>query len=375
MFITAEDGQRIVCEIKQTIGRDVNIMDQTGTIIASTDAKRIGQLHTIAQRIIRENLPMLEVHQPGPNGIQEGINLPIHVNGTCEGVIGITGPVEAVRDFGTITKKMTEILLATIRQQEQQNILERARNQFVEEWIFSDSIDWSAFAIRGKLLQIDIDQPWQVGLLEYAETGSGTPASEMHSSRYLQMLRQHLRQDPDALWSIVNRRILFLFSGKQPDQAIRIFRKIHYDSTVLWNIPLGGGLSSVCRSAEDLRRCYQEAKIAVHSAVQDRSVRTYSSASLEFIVHNIDPKIKQDVCNTIFPPMRDAEYQELLACLRLYFQCDGNIEKAAELSCIHKNTFRYRMNKITQLTGYDLRSPRDSVLLYLFLQFSDSLNT
>lgn len=375
MFITAEDGQKIVCEIKQTIGRDVNIMDQTGTIIASTDAKRIGQLHTIAQRIIQENLPMMEVYQSGPNGIQEGINLPIHVNGICEGVIGITGPVEAVRDFGTITKKMTEILLAAIRQQEQQNLLERARNQFVEEWLFSDSIDWSAFAIRGKLLQIDIDQPWQVGLLEYAENSSGTPASEMHSNRYLQMLEQHLRQDPDALWSTVNRRILFLFSGKQPDQANKIFRKIHYDSTTLWKIPLGGGLSSVCRSAEDLRRCYQEAKIAVHSAVQDCSVRTYSSASLEFIVHNIDPKIKQDVCKTIFPPIRDAEYQELLTCLRLYFQCDGNIEKAAELSCIHKNTFRYRMNKLTQLTGYDLRSPRDSVLLYLFLQFSDSLDT
>ena len=51
MFLTKENGMRIVEEIKETIGRDVNIMDRTGTILASTDPKRIGQLHTIGQGI------------------------------------------------------------------------------------------------------------------------------------------------------------------------------------------------------------------------------------------------------------------------------------------------------------------------------------
>ena len=36
MFLTKENGMRIVEEIKETIGRDVNIMDRTGTILAST---------------------------------------------------------------------------------------------------------------------------------------------------------------------------------------------------------------------------------------------------------------------------------------------------------------------------------------------------
>ena len=64
----------------------------------------------------------------------------------------------------------------------------------------------------------------------------------------------------------------------------------------------------------------------------------------------------------------DADAEELLQCLRLYFRCDGHVEQAAAQACIHKNTFRYRMDKLHRVTGYDLRSPRDAALLYLALQ-------
>lgn len=155
-------------EIKETIGRDVNIMDRTGTILASTDPKRIGQLHTIAKEILEQQLPVLEVAagEEGP-GAQQGVNLPIYVGGNCEGVIGITGPPDAVRDFGAIVKKMTEIMLTTMRQQEQSLLVEQARSLFLEEWLFAQDLDWAAFAERGALLDIDIREPKRIAILEY----------------------------------------------------------------------------------------------------------------------------------------------------------------------------------------------------------------
>lgn len=155
-------------EIKETIGRDVNIMDRTGTILASTDPKRIGQLHTIAKEILEQQLPVLEVAagEEGP-GAQQGVNLPIYVDGNCEGVIGITGPPDAVRDFGAIVKKMTEIMLTTMRQQEQSLLVEQARSLFLEEWLFAQDLDWAAFAERGALLDIDIREPKRIAILEY----------------------------------------------------------------------------------------------------------------------------------------------------------------------------------------------------------------
>ncbi len=159
-------------EIKETIGRDVNIMDRTGTILASTDPKRIGQLHTIAKEILEQQLPVLEVAagEEGP-GAQQGVNLPIYVDGNCEGVIGITGPPDAVRDFGAIVKKMTEIMLTTMRQQEQSLLVEQARSLFLEEWLFAQDLDWAAFAERGALLDIDIREPKRIAILEYEPCG------------------------------------------------------------------------------------------------------------------------------------------------------------------------------------------------------------
>lgn len=371
MLLTAADGDRIVQELKEAIGRDVNIMDRAGIIIASTDPRRVGQTHAIAQRLIAEGLPILEVRKGDLPGVQEGINLPIEVDGTCEGVIGITGPVDAVRKFGTIAKKMTEILLTSLRQQEQQTLLERARNLYVQEWLFSPDVDWAAFALRGQLLHIDPDQSWLVGLLEYAGAPDDPSVSELHSNRLVHLIETYLRGDPAAIWAMVNRRILILFNGNPKTRSDEIFRSLHHEIVTRWNIPLGGGLSSPSRNAEDLRRCYTEAKIAAHAAVQDCSVRTYSNASLEFILQNIDAKIKNDVRKAVFPPMPEQERKELLECLRLYFLCDGNIEAAAEKACVHKNTFRYRMQKLCNVTGYDLRKPRDSVMLYMALQFFD----
>ena len=159
-------------EIKETIGRDVNIMDRTGTILASTDPKWIGQLHTIAKEILEQQLPVLEVAagEEGP-GAQQGVNLPIYVDGNCEGVIGITGPPDAVRDFGAIVKKMTEIMLTTMRQQEQSLLVEQARSLFLEEWLFAQDLDWAAFAERGALLDIDIREPKRIAILEYEPCG------------------------------------------------------------------------------------------------------------------------------------------------------------------------------------------------------------
>lgn len=53
MFISRQDARSIVEEVKTAIGRDINIMDETGRILAGTNPARQGQLHPGAERILR----------------------------------------------------------------------------------------------------------------------------------------------------------------------------------------------------------------------------------------------------------------------------------------------------------------------------------
>ena len=112
MYITPRDAQSIVDEMKACIHRDINIIDENGVILASTNPVRQGQLHQGALRIIRENLPSLIIWEDNPaEGVQRGINLPITVDGRLEGVIGITGDPNVVSAFGDVIKRMTEIMI------------------------------------------------------------------------------------------------------------------------------------------------------------------------------------------------------------------------------------------------------------------------
>jgi DNA-binding PucR family transcriptional regulator len=61
------------------------------------------------------------------------------------------------------------------------------------------------------------------------------------------------------------------------------------------------------------------------------------------------------------PPLRRfvAEGAVLITTLRAYAEADGNIKVAAAQLFVHPNTARYRLAKIEERTGLDLRRHAD----------------
>lgn len=92
MFLSPQLAQSIADDMKCSIHRDINIMDQSGTIIASTNPARLRQCHEGARQVIAQGLRVLEVRSDSQfPGAQQGVNLPIVIDGETVGVIGITG--------------------------------------------------------------------------------------------------------------------------------------------------------------------------------------------------------------------------------------------------------------------------------------------
>lgn len=59
--------------------------------------------------------------------------------------------------------------------------------------------------------------------------------------------------------------------------------------------------------------------------------------------------------------------EEMLLTLETFFEMDCNISETAKRLYIHRNTLMYRIDKIKQETGLDVRSFRDAVLMNLLL--------
>lgn len=282
MHITQKSAQNIVNEMKASIHRDINIMDENGVILASTDPTRRGKLHQGALAIIREGLDCLTVRQDEPErGIQRGVNLPVTLRGQLEGVIGITGEPEEVAVFGEIIRHMTEIMLEAAYQQEELELLQRSRSLFVENWLFDAQPDWTELQVRGRLLGIDISQPYTVAVLN---TG-GDEEDTLSLDRVMKRVQTGLAENGGGFCAVLRGRVILLLPRTERSEAARRVRELCRMAETVCGGHVSAGISSRSEAPETLRRCYREAVAAAAAAEQPKRGRVvfYDEASLEFL--------------------------------------------------------------------------------------------
>jgi hypothetical protein len=70
----------------------------------------------------------------------------------------------------------------------------------------------------------------------------------------------------------------------------------------------------------------------------------------------------------------DAEGSSYLATLRAYFDTGHDLRRAAEALFIHRNTLKYRLGRVLELTGLDVSDPFDRLVAELQLRMHDLHN-
>ena len=58
---------------------------------------------------------------------------------------------------------------------------------------------------------------------------------------------------------------------------------------------------------------------------------------------------------------------EIEATMRVFLDCDQNVEVVARELTVHPNTVRYRLTRFRELTGLDVRRTRDLVTAWWLL--------
>ena len=66
--------------------------------------------------------------------------------------------------------------------------------------------------------------------------------------------------------------------------------------------------------------------------------------------------------------------QELLKTLEVFLECQGNVVEAAEKLFIHRNTLRYRLERLKKLLGRDWDNPDYRFTLWMALKARNLLD-
>jgi len=113
MIISVELAQKIVDQLMDIVQRNVNIMDCKGIIIASGQPLRINTFHQ-GGKLAVDKQTIVEIH---PQQVQDytgalpGVMWPIKLKEKIIGVVGVTGEPHEVRNTANLVKTVTELIL------------------------------------------------------------------------------------------------------------------------------------------------------------------------------------------------------------------------------------------------------------------------
>lgn len=360
-FLTNELAQQMVNRTMKILNRNINVMNDQGIIIGSGDINRIQQLHHGAVLVLKKN-KKVEIYADTANqihGAKPGINLPIHFHKQTVGVIGITGNPDEIRHCAELVQMAAELVLEQSFLLEQVQWKQRLQNEVVNQLIHEQNVNVALVKERASILGIELDQPRAVIIIKNPEE-KRDPSSLRHQLDYI------LDQADLIGFTYHNEIVILKAIGNRTIESFlnKIDDFINGQNGKKYLI----GSGSICHSLSELKYSYEQAKntiIVGKKLHPEKFIFLYSSYQFEVFLYSHAQK-EQTLKSFSFYRKLIAYDQsgELEETLHIYLNENGEQSKVAEKLFIHRNTLRYRLEKITEITGKNPRHIKDLMQLY-----------
>jgi DNA-binding PucR family transcriptional regulator len=140
-------------------------------------------------------------------------------------------------------------------------------------------------------------------------------------------------------------------------------------------LPLSAAVSTAVAELAQLPDAYREASTLRSAYGSTPGVRSMTEMSaFEYLTLRPEATARRLIAPAIHEFVeRDADDGgPLVATLRAYVECDLNARRAAEQLHIHVNTAHYRLGRIAERTGCDLRRVSDLIELLIAARLADA---
>ncbi|UTZ43765.1 sugar diacid recognition domain-containing protein [Vibrio campbellii] len=363
-------AQQIVDRTMSIIGHNINVMNAAGTIIGSGDAERIGQKHDGAVLALNhgDSLELYEQSCQSLQGVKPGINMLLHFKGEVVGVVGVTGNPEHIRAFAQLVKMTAELTIEQASLVEQLQWDRRHQEEFVSAWLnqqLSDSElhDWA------QRLSIDLATPRVAVVIELK--AESAPVS-LSSVRGLVDVLYRSEDKPLVAIMSMNEIVVLkpLRSSSNSDQSVlgSIQRRLTANQIDDVRLAIGQRFDS----ALQLPLSYQSAKqvLAVgRRSHPEQTMLGFSEYRLPVLLAPLADSWQGEQLAQAMTTLVSADKSgQLVKTLEAYFQANGNANDCVKALYIHRNTLRYRLDRISEVTGISTQDFKGLTELYIASQ-------
>jgi sugar diacid utilization regulator len=228
----------------------------------------------------------------------------------------------------------------------------RVRRELVHDLL--TGIDDESAYLRAEALDYDLGRPHQVAVMEITEC-AGAPEDVLHAAR--RALRQ---QQVTALLGTLAGTVMIVAPGGSTDwEALR-------QATMA---QLGGGrcrigVGDTYPRPSQLPRSLREAQLALRlQKASSPAERTSAFGDLDVLQMLASVDDLADVERfvqkwlAVLAEYDERRHTELLKTLTQYLQHGGGYEATSRALSVHRSTLKYRLQRIRELTGFDLSDP------------------
>ena len=351
-------AQNIVESIKDVCEHDINFINTQGTIFASTNPTRIGDLHEIGRNAAQRRETIEVTEDNSFLGTQKGINIPFIYKGELAAVIGISGEPDEVRKFAYLAQKVTSLLLREQELDKQTHVQKTQLNQVIHSIIYNEYLNPYYLTEFLKKYHTQADSEYRTIIIKLDRRYNPSNFSLIEDRIY-----NAFAQTGSALYTYnyANEYILLLESSAL-EKSLYIFEQLIEKCRPLIKIGIGLSCEFVKQS-----KSYKSAQIALQGIFGTESLAIYDSLDLEILLGAIPQETKLFFLKQTLDELPDSERK----LLRTYFSCDMSLKQTCDELYLHKNTLQYRLDKIWKLTGYNPRHFRDAVVLYMALRLDE----
>lgn len=376
-------AREIAVSTANIIGYDVILTDVQGMIIAASDPCRdLGTLHEASLWVLSsgEGRGFDQKEVENLRGTLPGVTYPIEdTSGKMVGTIGISGDPEKVTPFALIVRKQAEMFLKEKELIETAFDRERIINRLVLE-----------------LTEPPMSEKEEELLIARAR-GLGFDPQKGHVSLVFTMRDRSQGRESSFFRTVPEReihheirKVFGNFNDLSAAMGGNIFAVFHSLSTITGEgrLNIRAACMKVIRALEDYGiegvaagigshgkglihsgRSYREARLAASLGPRvnvDGSVHFIEDLRIEEILYSSEERLLEELIHRHLGTLRaNPDWTETRNTFLQWCHSGFSIQKAAASLHIHRNTFTYRLEKLQERSGKDLRDFRQVMEVYL----------
>ena len=339
-----EDMAKELVEVTSALvsGKTINIMNTAGIIVASSEPERIGSYHQGAMEAVQTGkvVNIRSDQLARYPGAKAGCNMPLRVNGTIIGVVGIAGDPEKIRDIA----HLLEVYAAKYYQMEamlQPKLAETTlRSRLLTALLSPASTAMSQTHSLLESLKVRFQYPVYTVVIS-VQNGLGRVGQFEQLQSRLEAL-SFLKKQWDV-WGIVDERLVLVCS-ELPDRPVCAVRSLTEDG---YRVSLGMPSAALW----EIQTAYDQAlTLDIFSPENFNDIRQNAARCTYMLSHtaSMEEPFLEELNRKLTDCFDPEDCRILMESAGAYYACGRSVTAAAQKLFIHKNTVQYRVHRVLE---------------------------